>query len=179
MTRKFFIISFMTLSACIAISHPVWCQASQNTKNEMIQSTVVTGDTIKDVKVSLIEGLSIAEKEGKAISAKFEFADGVLQLSIYTTKDNKFFEVIVDHKTGKISKIDPITEGDDLKVAKSQADAVGKAKRTLQQAALQTMQDNKGSSIISVLPSLMGGHPVAGVTFGIGADVQEAMVKLD
>jgi hypothetical protein len=53
--------------------------------------------------------------QGTAISAKFELDDQKqLQLSVYTMKGNAFSEVVVDHKTGKIAKTEPITEGEDL-----------------------------------------------------------------
>lgn len=38
-----------------------------------------------------------SESEGQPISGKFEVEDGKLQLAVYTAKDGKFFEVIVDH----------------------------------------------------------------------------------
>jgi hypothetical protein len=53
-----------------------------------------------------------AEAQGTAISAKFELDDQKqLQLSVYTMKGNAFSEVVVDQKTGKIVKTEPITEG--------------------------------------------------------------------
>src|SRR6516225_1430876 len=43
-----------------------------------------------DAKVSLQQGLTSSQREGRPISAKFELEDGKLQLSIYTEKDGKF-----------------------------------------------------------------------------------------
>src|SRR5256885_10593424 len=85
---------------------------------------------LKGATVSLEAGLRASEAEGKAISGKFEIEDGKLQLSVYTSKGGQFFEVIVDHKTGKITKVEPITEADDLKDAKKQSNAMAKAKRS-------------------------------------------------
>ena len=65
-------------------------------------------------KVSLQEGLKAAESEGQPISGKFEVNDGHLQLSVYTAKDGKFSEVLVDQNTGKVAKSETITEGNDL-----------------------------------------------------------------
>src|SRR5215472_6970468 len=61
-------------------------------------------------KVSLQQGLVSSEKEGQPISGKFEVDRGKFQLSIYTTKDGKFSEVLVDYSTGQI---EPITKGED------------------------------------------------------------------
>jgi hypothetical protein len=89
--------------------------------------------------------------------------DGKLQLSIYTMKDGKFFEVIVDHKTGKVAKAEPITGGDDLTAAKAQAEAMAKAKSSLHIVASKAVADNSGSQAVSITPSLKEGHPVAEV----------------
>src|SRR5262249_58099354 len=86
---------------------------------------------LKDAKIPLQQGLTASAKEGKPISAKYEVEDGKLQLSVYTMKADKFSEVIVDHKTGKIAKSEPITQGDDLTHAKDQSAAMAKAKRSL------------------------------------------------
>ena len=66
---------------------------------------------LKDAKIPLERGLTASAKEGKTISAKYEVEDGKLQLSVYTMKGNEFSEVIVDYKTGKIAKAEPITQG--------------------------------------------------------------------
>ena len=66
------------------------------------------------VKLTLEAGLDATAASGKPISAKYEVEDGKLQLSVYTEKDGKFGEVIVDHHTGKVGKNEPITQGEDL-----------------------------------------------------------------
>ena len=86
---------------------------------------------LDDAKIPLQRGLTASAKEGKPISAKYEVEDGKLQLSVYTMKGDKFSEVIVDHKTGKVSKTEPITQGDDLTHAKAQSEAMAKANRSL------------------------------------------------
>src|SRR5205814_4787526 len=73
---------------------------------------------LKDAKLPLERGLSASAKEGKPISAKYEVEDGKLQLSVYTMNGDKFSEVIVDHRTGKVAKTEPITSGEDLTAAK-------------------------------------------------------------
>ena len=74
-----------------------------------------------NAKVTLQQGMTSAAEQGQPISAKFEVDDGKLQLSIYTAKNGKFSEVIVDYATGKVVKTEVITEGEDLAAAKSQS----------------------------------------------------------
>src|ERR1700746_88682 len=107
---------------------------------------------LKSAKVSLEKGLSASESQGKPISGKYEVEDGKLQLSVYTMKGDKFSEVIVDHKSGKVAKAEPITKDDDLKDAKAQSQAMAKAKRSLAAAAADAVKANAGYRAISVLP---------------------------
>ena len=114
-------------------------------------------------KVSLEKGLAAAERQGKPISAKFEIEDGKLQLSVYTASQDKFWEVILDHTSGKVSKTEEIKEGEDLSAAKAQAGAMAKAKKTLSSAIGKAVSGNAGYRAVSVVPSLEGGRPVAEV----------------
>jgi hypothetical protein len=120
-------------------------------------------EALESVKVSLDDGLQASEAQGTPISGKFEMEDGKLQLSVYTMKDGKFFEVIVDHKTGKVAKAEPITGGDDLTAAKAQVEAMAEAKSSLHILANKALADNSGSQAVSITPSLKEGHPVAEV----------------
>ena len=86
------------------------------------------------VKVSLQQGLTVSQREGRPTSGKFEMEDGKLQLSVYTSKDGKYFEVIVDYTTGEIIKVGSIAQGEDLDHAKSQTAAMAKAKTPLNAA---------------------------------------------
>jgi hypothetical protein len=87
--------------------------------------------------------------------------DGKLQLSVYTAKQDKFWEVIVDQTSGKISKTEEIKEGEDLSAAKAQNEAMAKAKKSLRSAVEKAISGNAGYRAISVVPSLEGGRPVA------------------
>jgi hypothetical protein len=78
--------------------------------------------------------------------------------------------VIIDHRTGKVAKAEPITHGDDLTAAKSQSEAMGKAKRSLDAAASEAVKENRGCRVVSVVPSLKDGHPVADVTLVKGTE---------
>lgn len=134
---------------------------------------------LKEAKVSLQRGVTASVKEGKPISAKYEVEDGKLQLSVYTMKGDKFSEVIVDHKTGKVIKAEPITKGDDLKEAKAQSEAMAKAKRPLEAAASAALKENKGFRAVSVMPAMKDDHPVADVTLLKGAEWKTVAEKLD
>jgi hypothetical protein len=134
---------------------------------------------LQGVKMPLERGLTASAKEGKPISAKYEMEDGKLQLSVYTMKADKFSEVIVDHKTGKVAKAEPIAEGDDLTHAKAQSEAMAKAKRSLDAAASEAVRENKGYRVVAVTPALKDGHPVADVTLVKGTDWKTIAEKLD
>src|SRR5438876_1712163 len=58
---------------------------------------------LRFAKVSLQQGLTASQLEGQPISAKFEVDEGKFQLSVYTAKDEKFSEVLVDYMTGQVS----------------------------------------------------------------------------
>src|SRR5947199_2415031 len=99
---------------------------------------------LKDAKVSLQSGLQASAREGTPISAKYELEEGKLQLSVYTKKGDKFSEVIVDHKTGKVAKAEPITKAEDMTAAKDQSAAMAKAKRSLAPGCSEAVKANKG-----------------------------------
>jgi hypothetical protein len=134
---------------------------------------------LKATTFSLQRGLMASSKAGKPISAKYEMDEGKLQLSVYTMKGEKFSEVIVDHKTGKVAKTEPITQGDDLTHAKAQSEAMAKAKRSLEAAAAEAVKENKGYRVVSVTPELKDGHPVADVTLVKDTDWKTVSEKLD
>jgi hypothetical protein len=134
---------------------------------------------VKDAKISLQRGLTASAREGKPISAKYEMEAGKLQLSVYTMKGENFSEVIIDHKTGKIGKVEAITGGGDFMAAKAQSEAMTKAKRSLDAAASEAVRENKGFSAISVTPTLKDSHPVADVTLVKGTEWKTVPEKLD
>jgi hypothetical protein len=116
---------------------------------------------VSSAEVTLQKGLTASQREGRPISAKFEMENGKLQLSVYTEKNGKFFEVIVDHMKGSIAKTEPITEGDDLADAKSQSAAMANAKTDLKAAVDKIIGLNLA---VGVTPEVKDGHPVASIT---------------
>ena len=134
---------------------------------------------VTDAKVTLQKGLTVAAREGRPISAKFEVEDGKLQLSVYTAKDGKFSEVIIDHTTGKVAKTDAIVEGEDLAEAKSENATMGKAKTDLKAAVDKSVAAASGSRAISVTPALKDGRAVASVTLLTGQEFQTVEEPLE
>jgi hypothetical protein len=115
-------------------------------------------------KVSLQEGLRAAETEGQPISGKFAVDEGHLLLTVYTAKDGKFSEVLVDQTTGKVAKSEAITGGNELADAERQMEAYGKSKTSLKAAVSQAESAYPGYRAVSVTPTLNRGHPVAVVS---------------
>ena len=150
-----------------------WAQKSDDAEHAELAKA------LRDAKIPLQRGLTASTTEGKPLSAKYEVEHGKLQLSVYTMKGDKFSEVIVDHKTGKVAKAEPITGGDDLTAAKAQSEAMAKAKRSLDAAASEAVKENKGYRVVSVMPALKDGHPVADVTLVKGTEWKTVSEKLD
>ena len=138
---------------------------------------------LRDVKVSLPQGFTASEREGQPISGKFEMDEGKLQLSVYTTREGKFYEVFVDHMTGTIAKVEPITEGEDLAHAKLQKEAMDSAKVKLADAAISARGQAMGQAadvvVVSAVPELTGDHPVAAVVLLLGKKFSTASEPLD
>ena len=134
---------------------------------------------LSSAKVSLGAGLTASANSGKPISAKFELEDGKLQLSVYTEKDGKFSEVVVDHQSGKVAKSEAITEGEDLAAAKTQSAAMAKAKGALNDAITKAVAEHNGYRPVSVVPSLKNGRPIAEVELVKGDEWKTATEKLD
>ena len=136
-----------------------WAQKSDDAEHAELAKA------LRDAKILLQRGLTASTKEGKPLSAKYEMEHGKLQLSVYTMKGDKFSEVIVDHKTGK--------------VAKAQSEAMAKATRSLDAAASAAAKEKKGYRVVSVMPALKDGHPVADVSLVKGTEWKTVSEKLD
>ena len=119
---------------------------------------------LQGVKVSLADGLAASEAEGTPISGKFELEEGKLQLSVYTMKGDMFSEVIVDHTTGKVTKVEPITSGEDYTAATAQRAAMAKATKALRAAVTAALTAHPGAQAVSVTPKVRGDKTVAEIT---------------
>src|SRR6266851_2493383 len=129
-------------------------------------------------KINLQQGLAASEQLGQPISAKFEVDEGKLQLSVYTAKDGKFSEVLVDYTDGKVTKTEPITEGDDLAAAKSQSTAMAKAKTTLKEA-VDKAAGSGTARLVSAVPSLKDGRPLVSIALLDGEKIKTVQQPLD
>ena len=119
--------------------------------------------SLRFAKVSLQQGLAASEQEGQPISGKFEMDRGKFQLSVYTSKDGKFSEVLVDYWTGNVAKVEPITKGEDLAAAQSQSAAMAEANTSLREAAEKALSQAAGSRAVGVVPNLKDGRAIASV----------------
>jgi len=136
-------------------------------------------EQLKGAEISLEQGMAASMAEGKPISAKFEVENGQLQLSVYIAKDASYHEVIVDHKTGKISKAEQITSGDGLAAAVAQGEAMAQAKNSLQGALAKAASTNDGYRAISVTSALKDNRPIAYITLVKGKHSKTISEALD
>jgi hypothetical protein len=171
--RRTFIFALAVAFSCLLGGQLSWAQKSNDKEHAELAKA------LKGVKTSLEKGLLASESQGKPISGKFEIEDGKLQLSVYTMKGDKFSEVIVDHKTGKVGKTEAVSGGGDLTAAKAQSGAMAKAKSSLSAATQKAVKANKGFRAVSAVPSLKDGHPMAEITLVKGEEFKTVSEKLD
>jgi hypothetical protein len=182
MTRREVLLTTGLGLVLVAIEGPVGNQLAFAVGPDQEQAELA--NALSEAKVSLQQGLVASEAEGQPISGKFEVEDGKLQLSVYTAKEGKFFEVIVDHVTGKIAKVEPISEGEDLSHANSQKAAMDRAKVKLADAALKSMGQAKGQQagnvlVVSAVPELKDDRPEAAIVLLAGKQFSTASEHLD
>jgi hypothetical protein len=165
---------FLVLVATIGLSSakvvPVWAEDDE---------VAAMAAALKDSKITLQEGLKVGEREGQPVSAQFEIDDGKLQISIYTTKDDDFTEVVADPKTGMIVKSEKITDSDELNDAADQKAAMEKATISLLAATEAAVKANAGFRAVAIFPDLRDGHAVAEITLLQGTTAKKATEKLD
>jgi hypothetical protein len=125
---------------------------------------MVLAEQLHDAEISLEQGLAATAAEGKPISAKFELENGKLQLSVYVAKPKSFWEVIVNHKTGKIAKAEAITGGEDLAAATAQGEAMAKARTSLEEALAKAQSMNQAYRVVAVTSALKDDRPIAYIT---------------
>src|SRR6266702_7149121 len=178
MTRRKFLLTsacgfvIVALAASFAGQQPALAIGPDQEQAEL-------ANALSNVKVSLQQGFTASEREGQPISGKFEIDGGKLQLSVYTAKDGKFFEVIVDHMTGAIAKVEPIAGGEDLTHAKSQKAAIDRAKVKLVEATAKAKGQVPDVLAVSAVPALKSDRPVAEVVLLTGSRFSKVSEPLD
>src|SRR6266566_5120393 len=154
MTRKAWLVPVLSAAAVCWGS----TLAAQD-KDEQEGNQAAVAKAVLGARVPLERGLAASASHGQAISAKF-------------------FEVVVDHNTGKVAKAEPIAAGEDYTAAQSQKAAMAKAKGSLRAAVRKAVRDNAGYRAVSITPSLKDGRPVADVTLAKGDELKTVSVPL-
>ncbi len=167
------------LPIVMAISLIGLCTSVAYADEDEKQNLGAVAKMMATAKVTLQQGLTAAEQKGRPISGKFEIDEGHFQLSVYTSLGGKYSESLVDYNTGAVTKTEAITGGDDLKEAKEQSEAMGKAKKSLKAAVDQAEQKLAGYRAVSVEPELKNGHSVAEVTLMKGTQSKTTYEPLE
>jgi hypothetical protein len=142
----------------------------------------VLGAVVQSAPVTLEQGIAASAREGTPISGKFEMEVDGVQLSVYTTKDGGFSEVIVDHRNGKVEKVVPIVDGKDLVEARTQVDMMRQAGQPLEYITSRALKSYGGYRAVSATPARGGerggGPPVVKVVLTNGKDWKSVYVSL-
>ena len=119
--------------------------SAQATKAQSEVAAAMRGAT----HVALADAIEKATATGNPISARYEFEDGKLKLSVFVEK---------------VAQIDKITSGDDLKEAKAESKVSAKAKKSLSSAVAKALAANPGYVAVDVTPIFQAKLPVADIT---------------
>jgi hypothetical protein len=155
------------------------CASSAYANEDESKNLGAVAKLMATAKVTLQQGLTAAEQKGRPVSGKFEVDEGQFQLSIYTSQGGKYSENLVDYTTGVVTKSEAITGGDDLKEAKEQSEAMGKAKKSLKAAVDQAEGKLAGYRAVSVEAELKNGHSVAEVALLKGTQSKKTYEPLE
>ena len=170
MKTKWIVVATFALAAGLGSAMGQQAASSAEPQaTELVKDASALAEALAGVKISLKQGLEASRSQGKPISGKFELDEGKLQLSVYTSKADGFFEVIVDQTTGKVSRAEAITDNDDLAAAKKQSAAMAKAKIALERAVANAEGRNRGYQAVSVVPELAGKQAVAKIVLRKGS----------
>ena len=142
------------------------------------QEQAALATALRTKHVALTTGLKAAATKGTPISAKYEYEDGKLQLSVYTEKNGQFSEVVVDHHTGKVAKTEKITKADDVTAAQTQSAAMAKGKTSLATAVARALAANKGYGAVSATAATKGGQSIAEIVLIKGKEFKSVTEPL-
>jgi hypothetical protein len=134
---------------------------------------------LEDAGVTLESGLVACERHGRPVSARFDIADGDLQLIVWIETGDRLFQAAVDPNTAEIVWAEPIKASDDLADATAQKAAMDTAKISLRSAVQQILRDNKDARAVEVTPELKDGHASALVTVLANGKFRKVSIWLD
>jgi hypothetical protein len=141
------------------------------------QTALITA--LKTSKITLEDGIKTSQQNGTPISAKFEMEDDHLQFSAYTMKGDEFNEVVVEPSSGAIKSAEKITNPEDLAAAKAQKSALARSTIPLSTAAQNAARENAEGRLISVVPEINNGKPVATISLLSANSITTILGKLD
>ncbi|MES2129045.1 MAG: hypothetical protein V4463_17395 [Pseudomonadota bacterium] len=170
MQRQFIVATFL---GAIALCQSLPAAAEEpSSQRDLLKA-------LSSAKVTLQQGMEASAKSGKPISAKYELENGALQLSVYTAKSGTFNEVVVDHGSGRVAKVEQIKDGDDLSHARAQAGALAKTKHALRAAADKAEHDNPGYRTVSLTPASEGKRTIVQVVLAKGEEMKSVSEALE
>jgi len=139
-------------------------------------------DELMHTTISLEDGIEASTRHGTPISAKYEIDKGRLQLSVVTTGDDRFddrfWEVIIDQRTGTVTQVGPLSGSEDRAAAPGWRRAMMKATRSLQNAIAEAVRVHSGYRAVSAKPSLTEERPMATVILFDGSDWKTVSIDL-
>src|SRR5262249_11353738 len=169
MTRGTAAVGSLLIAALAAVSVAVAQQDDDDDDDD-----AALGGVVMSAPVSLEKGFAASSGEGVPISGKFEIDKDAAQLSVYTAKNDAYAEVIVDHRTGRVAKVIPIVDGNDLVSAKEQMEVMRHAGLTLEQVTASALKSSPGYRAVSVTPGGKDGKadapPVAKIVLTNGRE---------
>jgi len=152
MTRASVAVTSLLVAALAAVS-VVFAQQGDDDDDDAALGAVVT-----NAQVSLEQGFAASSGEGVPISGKFEIEKEGAQLSVYTARNDAYAEVIVDHRTGRVAKVIPIVDADDLVSAREQMEVMRHAGVSLEQVTANALKTSPGYRAVSVTPGRKDGR---------------------
>jgi len=152
MTRASVAVSSLLIAALAAVP-VVFAQQDDDDDDD-----AALGAVVMNAPISLGQGLAASSREGTPISGKFEIEKDGAQLSVYTARNDAYAEVIVDRQTGRIAKVIPIVDGNDLAAAREQVEAMRHAGVSLEQVTASALKGSPGYRAVSATPGRKDGR---------------------
>jgi len=171
--RRTMIWLFAVGSVIVGLGLPILAES------ESILDGEALARQLRGAWLPLESGMTLSRSEGVPISAKYEIDNGTFQLSVYTIRDGRVSEVIVDYSVGTIATVDVLKDSADLAAANDQRQAMAAATRSLEAATADVVRANSGYRAVSAMPRLNDGHPIAEITLVNGTDWRVVLARLD